>query len=61
MTINKTINTTVLEQVKSATIIILVVSITAFILGVQYQKRAIVQVQNSVIVQSTETTPEVKK
>ena len=49
---NKTITTSVVEQVKSGLIITLVVAIAAFILGVQYQKRAVVTVNNTVTVQT---------
>lgn len=50
--LNKTISTTIVEQVKSALIITLIVGIASFVMGVQYQKRATITVQNSVIVQS---------
>ena len=59
--INKTITTSVLEYVKTGAIIALVVGVAAFYMGVQYQRSNAVTVQNSVIVQSGDNTPEAKK
>lgn len=63
MTFNKTINTNVVEQLKSATILILIVGIAAFIGGVQYQKSATVSVENKVVLSSAQVAPtaDVKK
>jgi hypothetical protein len=58
---NKTITTSVVEYGKTIAITVLVVAIAAFILGVQYQKRATVTVQNSVIVQAEAPVAEAKK
>ncbi len=53
---NKTINVTILEQVKSAAIIALIVSIGAFYAGIQFQKSSAVTVKNTVMVNSIDTT-----
>lgn len=60
---NKTISTTIVEQVKSAVIISLVVGIASFLYGMQYQKSNTPTVNNSVIVQAEKTaeaTPALK-
>lgn len=61
MTINKTITTNVLEQVKTVLIVALVVGIAAFISGVNYQRNAKVTVENKVVLNSQVTPAEVKK
>ncbi len=64
MTFNKTIQTNVVEQVKTVLIVSLIVGIGAFVLGVNYQKNSAVTVENKVVVESAETpveTADVKK
>jgi hypothetical protein len=64
MTFNKTIQTNVVEQIKTVLIVALVVGIGAFVLGVNYQKNSTVTVENKVVVESAVTpveTADVKK
>jgi hypothetical protein len=64
MTFNKTINTNVVEYGKTIILTALVVSIGAFVLGVNYQKNSAVTVENKVVVESAATpveTADVKK
>lgn len=64
MTFNKQILTTRVEQLKTIVIVALVVGIGAFVLGIQYQKNATVQVENKIVVESpvpSVETAEVKK
>lgn len=50
---NKTLNVTVIEQVKSGLIITLVVGIVAFMSGVYFQRSNTVAVKNTVVVSQT--------
>lgn len=62
MTFNKTINTNRVEQLKTVTIVALIVGIAAFWGGINYQRNSAVQVENKVVVeQPVMETANVKK
>jgi hypothetical protein len=52
MSINKTITTTRVEQLKSAVIVALVVGIAAFVVGMRYNSDQSITVDNNVVIQS---------
>jgi len=58
MTFNKTITTNVLEYGKTVVLVALLVGIGTFVLGIQYQKRATVQVENKIVVTAPAATVE---